>query len=101
MNYNLQQEQLKKQICSRIKGWLEEKQQRNLVALSKRSGVPYPTLKRMEFARNLPTLETLIPLLPFLYSENERHSVLTSYFPSCEKILNSIYSEQKKQTELL
>ncbi|MBP9707327.1 MAG: hypothetical protein KBD78_06750 [Oligoflexales bacterium] len=100
MNNQLQQEQLKKQICTRIKGWLEEKQQRNLVALSKRSGVPYPTLKRMEFARNLPTLETLIPLLPFLYCESERHTVLSKFFPSCEKILNSIYSEQKKTNDL-
>ncbi len=65
-----------------INEWMSERPTRNLSLLSRQSGVPYPTLRRVYQQENSPTLETVLALLNIVAPTESALNFLAKHFPS-------------------
>ncbi len=63
-----------------IDAWLKDRPTRNLSLLSRQSGVPYPTLRRVYQQENVPTLETVLALLNVVAANEAAMSFLNKHF---------------------
>ncbi len=63
-----------------IDAWLNERATRNLSLLSRQSGVPYPTLRRVYQQENIPTLETVLALLNVVAANEAAMQFLNRHF---------------------
>lgn len=63
-----------------IDSWLKDRPTRNLSLLSRHSGVPYPTLRRVYQQENVPTLETVLALLNVIAGNEAAMSFLSRHF---------------------
>lgn len=65
-----------------VDDWLKERGTRNLSLLSRQSGVPYPTLRRVYQQENSPSLETVLSLLSVVAPGDNALSFLNKHFSS-------------------
>ena len=65
-----------------IDDWLKDRSTRNLSLLSRQSGVPYPTLRRVYQQENSPTLETVLALISVVAPGDNALSFLNQHFSS-------------------
>ncbi len=65
-----------------INTWMGERSTRNLSLLSRQSGVPYPTLRRVYQQENSPTLETVLAILNIVAPTEGALEFLGQHFPS-------------------
>lgn len=63
-----------------IDAWLKDRATRNLSLLSRQSGVPYPTLRRVYQQENSPTLETVLALLNVVAPADSALGFLNEHF---------------------
>jgi len=63
-----------------IDAWLKDRPTRNLSLLSRQSGVPYPTLRRVYQQENVPTLETVLALLNVIAPNEAAMNFLNRHF---------------------
>ncbi len=63
-----------------IDAWLKDRVTRNLSLLSRQSGVPYPTLRRVYQQENSPTLETVLAILNVVATSDSALSFLNLHF---------------------
>ena len=71
-----------KDLKNLIEDWLKDRSTRNLSLLSRQSGVPYPTLRRVYQQENSPTLETVLSLLSVVAPGDNALSFLNQHFSS-------------------
>lgn len=71
-----------KDLKNLIDAWLKDRSTRNLSLLSRQSGVPYPTLRRVYQQENSPTLETVLALLSVIAPGDNALSFLNQHFSS-------------------
>ena len=71
-----------KDLKNLIDAWLKDRSTRNLSLLSRQSGVPYPTLRRVYQQENSPTLETVLALLSVVAPGDNALSFLNLHFSS-------------------
>ncbi len=69
-----------KDLKDLIDAWLKDRSTRNLSLLSRQSGVPYPTLRRVYQQENSPTLETVLALLNVVTATDSAMSFLNEHF---------------------
>ncbi|MBC7660050.1 MAG: hypothetical protein H7249_10105 [Chitinophagaceae bacterium] len=65
-----------------VDDWLKDRSTRNLSLLSRQSGVPYPTLRRVYQQENSPTLETVLSLLSVVAPGESALGFLNTHFSS-------------------
>jgi hypothetical protein len=65
-----------------IDAWLRDRPTRNLSLLSRQSGVPYPTLRRVYQQENSPSLETVLALLNVVTNSEAALRFLNDHFNS-------------------
>src|SRR6478609_6788329 len=63
-----------------IDTWLKERSTRNLSLLSRQTGVPYPTLRRVYQQENSPSLETVLSVLNVVASTDATLQFLSRHF---------------------
>ncbi|RZA24089.1 MAG: hypothetical protein EOP10_10910 [Proteobacteria bacterium] len=71
-----------KDLKNLIDAWLKDRSTRNLSLLSRQSGVPYPTLRRVYQQENSPTLETVLALLSVVAPGDNALTFLNQHFNS-------------------
>lgn len=71
-----------KDLKNLVDDWLKDRSTRNLSLLSRQSGVPYPTLRRVYQQENSPTLETVLALLSVVAPGDNALSFLNKHFSS-------------------
>ena len=64
-----------------ISDWLKQKRRRRLTSLSRLSGVPYATLKRLESGKNKPNMETVVGIISVINSKEQQEAMLSRYYP--------------------
>lgn len=69
-----------KDLKDLIDAWLKDRSTRNLSLLSRQSGVPYPTLRRVYQQENTPSLETVLALLNIVTTTDSALSFLKTHF---------------------
>jgi hypothetical protein len=66
---------------------------RNLSMLSRQSGVPYPTLRRVANLENVPTLETIMSLLGVVASPEQSMRFLQNHAPDMARVIGRMQVE--------
>ncbi len=85
-----------------VDAWVKDHGRRNLKMLSRLSGVPYTSLRRIVQGEVEPNLDQALSILSFVASGNERMAYLEQFFPDSAKMfksmLGNINSDEKVQS---
>lgn len=78
--------------------WLDLKPNRDLTLLSKLSGVPYNTLRRLYACQNEPECYTVVAILEQVASKEDSYVYLNKHFPLVAKFMKPELEEKIKFT---
>lgn len=75
--------------------WLAARPTRSLSVLSRQSGVPYPTLRRVWLRENIPNLETILALLCIVASPEQAREFTVKHIPSVAGFFSLVHPANK------
>lgn len=80
-------------IRALIKEWLDEKPARDITLLSRKTGVPYNTLRRIWNAEGEPNCNTALALLSVVGQKEQCYAYLANHFPDAARFHTREFGE--------
>ncbi len=74
--------ELRRDLARKVDSWLKEDSERNPNLLAQQSGVSYPTIRRIIGEELVPSLDTVLSLLPHIMPDDDARRFLLEHFPA-------------------